>query len=101
MNRDELVSVIKACVEEWALSVTGKVLEHVEETSWLLGTDGLLDSLGLVSVILDVEQEIADRLGVHVTIADERAMSQKRSPFRTVGSLADYTMTLVQEQQGA
>jgi len=31
-------------------------------------------------------------------LADERALSQKHSPFRSVGSLADYVSELVTRQ---
>ena len=60
----------------------------------LLGKASHFDSLGLVNYIVDVEQALDEELGVAVTLADERAMSQTRSPFRTVQSLADYIMTL-------
>ena len=53
----------------------------VSENSNLIGQDGLLDSLGLVNLILLVEERIADELGVSVTLADEKAMSQRSSPF--------------------
>lgn len=63
----------------------------------LFGRDGLLDSLGLVTLIVSVEQAIEDRFGVRVSLADDRAMSQARSPFRTVGALADYAVRLIEE----
>lgn len=34
-----------------------------------------------------------------ITIADERALSRKRSPFRTLESLAAYVDELLQEQR--
>jgi hypothetical protein len=46
-----------------------------------------------------VEEAIRDKCGVSVTLADERAMSQARSPFRRVSSLADYAAQLISEQQ--
>ena len=42
----------------------------------------------------DALVEACEELGIAVTLADERAMSQTRSPFRTVQSLTDYIMTL-------
>ena len=56
----------------------------------LFGKDGKLDSLGLVNLLVIMEQNIEDEFDVIITIADERALSQKRSPFRTIGTLADY-----------
>lgn len=56
----------------------------------LLGRDARLDSLGLVNLIVLVEEKIQQNFGVGVTLVDERAMSQSKSPFRTLGSLADF-----------
>ena len=63
----------------------------------IFGKDGRLDSLGLVNLLVIIEQNIEDEFDVIITIADERAMSQKRSPFRTIGTLADYIDMLLRE----
>ncbi|MDH7513630.1 MAG: hypothetical protein QHH14_11850 [Clostridiales bacterium] len=52
----------------------------------------------MVSLIVDIEQRLKEKLNIHITIADERAMSMERSPFRTVESLADYIQLLVEEK---
>ena len=57
----------------------------------------VLDSMGLVTLIVDVEQRLEEEYDEVVVLADERAMSQKRSPFLSVGSLADYICQLVEE----
>jgi acyl carrier protein len=56
----------------------------------LIGKDARLDSLGLVNLIVLVEEKIQQRFGLGITLVDERAMSQSTSPFRTLGSLADF-----------
>ena len=63
----------------------------------LYGKDGSLDSLGLVNLLVIIEQNIEDDFDVSINIADERAMSQKHSPFRTVETLADYIEMLLEE----
>ena len=63
----------------------------------LFGKDGKLDSLGLVNLLVIMEQNIEDEFDVSIIIADERAMSQKHSPFRTIGTLADYIIMLLKE----
>ena len=64
----------------------------------LFGGNSNLDSLGLINLIVAVEQNIEDEFDVTITLADERAMSQENSPFRTVGSLADYIELLLEEK---
>lgn len=56
----------------------------------LIGQDARLDSLGLVNLIVLVEEKIRQRFGVGITLVDERAMSLTKSPFRTLGTLADF-----------
>ena len=63
----------------------------------LLGSDGKLDSLAFVQVLVATEQHLEDELGVTVTLADEKAMSERSSPFRTVGTLATYISGLLAE----
>jgi len=66
-------------------------------TTSLYGEKGKLDSLGLVNLIVAVEQKLQDELGLTITLATERAMSQKNSPFRSVQSLLNYITLLLEE----
>jgi acyl carrier protein len=63
----------------------------------LFGPDASLDSLSLVSVIVDVESGVADAFGRPVSLTDDRAMSQPVSPFSDVDTLANYVVTLLSE----
>ena len=49
----------------------------------IFGPDSSLDSLGLVGLLLDIEEGL-QAIGCDVVLSDERAVSQKRSPFRNV-----------------
>ena len=64
----------------------------------LLGKAASLDSIGLVSLIVGAEEKVGDEFGTTITLADDRAMSQKKSPFRTIGTLVDYIFMLLEEQ---
>ena len=61
----------------------------------LLGSQSVLDSMHLVSLIVTIEREVEDAFGVALTLADERALSMKESPFRSIQSLADYIGILI------
>ncbi|HAU8252188.1 TPA: hypothetical protein I7148_12895 [Vibrio vulnificus] len=63
----------------------------------LFGTNGVLDSVGIVFLITELEEKISDEFDVDVTLADEKAMSQVTSPFRNVETLAKYIAQLVEE----
>ena len=63
----------------------------------LFGTDAALDSLSLVSVIVDVEAAISDASGTEISLTDDRAMSQTVSPFFDVITLTDYILLRLSE----
>jgi len=62
----------------------------------LYGMDSILDSFDLVTLIVRIEQQLFE-LNVTVTLANEKALSMKQSPFRTVGALESYVQELLEE----
>ncbi len=92
---------MKNKIQNIIIEETNMVLDHpmpnMNEETPLFGQSGILDSMGLVSMIVAVEQDIEDEFDAQVTIADAKAMSQKNSPFKTVGSLTQYIMSLIEE----
>jgi hypothetical protein len=56
----------------------------------LFGCSGTFDSIGIVTFIVMLEQNIASKYGHVITLADEKALSRQRSPFLTVESLTEY-----------
>jgi acyl carrier protein len=64
----------------------------------LYGSASDLDSLGLVNFVVAAEQRIEAALGKSLVLADDRALAQDPSPFRSVGALAEYVEVLLREQ---
>jgi len=64
----------------------------------ILGSGGKLDSLSIVSFLMLAEQMLENEFNFPVGLADERAMSQERSPFRTLSTMADYIGQLLKEK---
>jgi acyl carrier protein len=62
----------------------------------IFGPDSPLDSLGLVALLMDIEEGLQS-LGCDLNLSDERAVSQTRSPFRSVPSIVAYIGTLARE----
>jgi D-alanine--poly(phosphoribitol) ligase subunit 2 len=93
-----LISLIVYCTKEVGEQSNIKITESLGSETVLFGNQGILDSLGLVNLVVAVEQAIEDHFSVSISLADSRAMSQSRSPFRTIGSLADYAKSLIQEE---
>lgn len=90
--------------------ITALVFRAIDEVNFLLpkdnridkdvhailsGTGTTLDSLGLVNLVVAVEQEIEKSLGKSIILADERAMKLENNPFRTIESLVAYIYEVV------
>ena len=97
--RDQVVRVVIASAEELNASLEQPIDVRLGEDAPLYGHQGVLDSLALVTLITTVEQELEDQLGASVSLIDERAISQARSPFRTIASLADFATSLLEGAQ--
>lgn len=96
-NRDQIVGAVYRAVDELNKQLPKGV--HVEKSldSPLYGKNGRLESIDVVTLIMEVEDQIRNELGISITIADDRAMSQQNSPFLTIQTLTDYVTELVTE----
>jgi D-alanine--poly(phosphoribitol) ligase subunit 2 len=94
IERTKALEIVYAAIEEMNMEgenegSNSKSLK-LEEKTVLFGRGAQLESIKLVTLVIDIEQRLTDALGTEVILADEKALSQKRSPFRTIGSLVDY-----------
>ena len=89
----ELESKIIKFLEEFLKEELEESIE-LSLDSKLFGGGGPLDSMALVNLVVDLEELIEDDYGKTITLADEKAMSRRTSPFSRVQNLIDY----VQEQ---
>jgi acyl carrier protein len=88
---DSVYSIIFDAIDELNAGSSGAKLTKTRETV-LFGVDGSIDSVDLVNLVVGVEQGLEDKLGVSLSLASEKTMSQKESPFRTVRTLAEYVV---------
>jgi acyl carrier protein len=71
--------------------------ESLNDETVLVGSGAVLDSLGVVSLIVEVEQRLESEHEISVTLANDKAMSQRNSPFRTIGVLTDHVVAMAEE----
>jgi D-alanine--poly(phosphoribitol) ligase subunit 2 len=95
--KDKIIESIYNSIEELNRQLAED--NHLEKSvgTVLFGNEGRLDSLSLVNLLVIIEQNIEDEFDISLTIADERAMSQKQSPFKNIGTLANYLYMLLKE----
>ena len=90
MDKNEILHIVEKAVRE----ITDDQSVAINNQTVLLGNDAVVDSMGLVNLIVDIESALAEK-DFEVSLTSEKAMSQRNSPFRTVETLTDYIKELV------
>ena len=101
IERNIAYDIVVASLQEVFAQSGMPAAENVNGDTVLVGKDAVLDSLGVVSLIVEVEQRLEGAHGISVTLANDKAMSQKNSPFRTVAVLTDHVMAMATEVSAA
>jgi len=97
MTTQKIEKIIIQTLLDLIDSLSIKRAEELSKETVLFGDGGILDSMGLVSLITDLEEKIEQEFNISVILADDRALSQKMSPFRTIRSLSHYVFKLIKE----
>lgn len=95
INREELVNLILNLLKRHFEESNETIDLKEGEMTKLFGGDGVLNSLGLVSFIVEVEEALEDEFGISILLADEKAMSRRTSPFSRISYLVDYILEIL------
>jgi acyl carrier protein len=87
MNKIEISNRIVKIVNDY-FRTEGIAIEANEQTI-LFGSDSVIDSMGLVYVIVQVEGQFLDE-GFILSLMSDIAMSKRRSPFKTISTLTEF-----------
>jgi len=93
ISKEKVNEIIFKCVDETNIEDGTNISKDLNII--LMGTDSEIDSLGLVSLIVVIEEAINIEFDVSITLADEKAMSQRVSPFKTLDTLSNYVTSLL------
>lgn len=89
MNCDQIQKIVLEALHLSNLAREDDRQLTVSPDAPLFGDSGQLDSMSLVTLIIDIEEALAEA-GYNVILTAERAMSRARSPFKDVPSLVAY-----------
>lgn len=92
--KEKIENIVINAVIEIGETTKNSNLISANKSTRLYGRDGNLDSLSLIRLAIIIEENLSDELDLEVSIVDDKAMSQTRSPFRDVQSLIDYIVSI-------
>lgn len=87
MKQEKIFELVCTLVQENCAADGREILP--DAFTPLIGAKRVMDSIGLVNLVADIEAAMLDA-GEEITLMSEAAMSEKLSPFRSVGSLCGY-----------
>jgi len=96
IDRTVAIEIVLSTLRD-AVDQNGGDAAGVTEETVIVGPGAVIDSIGVVSLIVDIEQRLEMDHQVSVTLANDRAMSQRNSPFRTPSVLADHILATESE----
>jgi acyl carrier protein len=96
-QREAVLRIVFDALESLNQELGESARVTIGPTTPLFGPDAQLDSLSLVSVIVDVETALTLRWDAPISLTDDRAMSREISPFDDVATLTDYILELLRE----
>ena len=97
MKKYEVINTVVKVLNDYF--ETQEIGEKATKNTTLFGKYSVLDSMGLVNVIIDIESRFLDE-DIDISLTSEKAMSRRNSPFRTVESLADFIVEQIGDNNG-
>jgi len=94
MKKERISEIVLGILKDYCEA--NGITEELTMDTHLIGRTRIMDSMGLVNTIVDIETAFLDE-DVEISLTSETAMSLRLSPFRTIGSLCDY----IAQQLGA
>jgi acyl carrier protein len=99
MTREEINQVVISTFKQVAQDNEKPLDGEPNSGTAIMGQDSPFDSVDLVTFIVALEQTLEDDWNASIILADDRAMSQAVSPFKTIGSISDYIEMLIKENK--
>lgn len=98
MTKQEITAIVINQVEQLNDTFPDAQKITVNENTVLFGNGSSIDSLSLVSIIVDLEMLFSDEHGFDISLTDDRAMAREQSPFTNITTLVDYIFELITEK---
>ena len=90
-----IIEVVQQIADERGIEVA-----QVDSETVLIGPEAFFDSVGLVSVVMEIEARIDEDFGAEVSLTSDAAMSRERSPLRTISTIREFIMEQVAAPSG-
>lgn len=95
--KEKVFEIIVEAIAELNEELEYEELETVTADTPIFGGESGIDSLSLVGLVVEVEANVNEAFDANVTLADEKAMSSRNSPYRNVAAFTDFVLAKLGE----
>lgn len=89
-ERQNILDVIYRAIDEVNRQMPIDVKVIKDPFTKLVGEDGILDSLGVITLLVSIEEGLQSELGVQLALLDEDALANPTGPYRSIDSLVNW-----------
>ncbi|MDP8208362.1 MAG: hypothetical protein P9L92_16975 [Candidatus Electryonea clarkiae] len=96
-SRNRAKEVIDAAIDE--VNQLRPVKQRISKSpeTILIGKSGALDSLGLINLLVAIEEKAEDLFDVELSLGLEASMEEQQSTFSNINNLTDYIAKVLEE----
>lgn len=95
-GRQNILGVIYSAIDEVnrQMPIDAKIIK--DPFTKLVGEGGTLDSLGVITLLVSVEEALQSGLGLQLALLDEDALANPTGPYHSIDSLANWISAKIQ-----
>ncbi len=95
-NKDQVTATILTTLIDLVDTLPNDQKFTPQINTKLFGAGSPIDSLTLVSFIVELESIFSSEYNTEIVLTDDRAMTREKSPFESVDELANYIVEITQ-----
>jgi acyl carrier protein len=80
-----------------AVQASGQAVDKSPRTV-LVGDQAVVDSLGFVNLIVALEQQLEEEVGIPIPLTENPDLMEEGGPCSTLGKLTEYLTTVAEQQ---
>jgi acyl carrier protein len=89
-SSDAISEVLYACIDQANAMLPREAKLEKAPSTVLVGEGGVLDSLGLINLLVNLEEGLRSRFGLEHACLDEALLVDVDGPYRSVGHLVEW-----------
>ncbi len=94
-NREKANQIVTEAIQAQNMMLSEDMQISLDPSTHLTGDSGVLDSLGFVTFIVNLEEQASTLFSIDISVSDAAVMDDMDKYFETIGNLTEYITNLI------